>query len=350
MDPVEVDSRTAAQAAATIVPTGGGWLLSVSTVPLEVPAGCGGWARDVNTAGLIVGHVECTTSPQLTAVKWNLAGARTTLPLPPDCAGGSSWAMSVNEVGDITGTCAGPGLLMVPILWPKGSAPVVLQPTGYFGAYALDVNNRGDVAGTTADALSRAIVWTKGEPQLLTNPSGETVMAAVAISNSGMVVGNRANGTRAFVWDRGQPQPLASPAEWNATWVEDINAAGTAVGIAYNDPPGTIVGSMPVRWDRYGNASVIPITGTVPGYSPLPRAISNGGWIVGGMHGSVVTEPRAFLWSDATGTVPLSFPGVTFAEAFGVSDNGYIVGADFRYPTAGPALLWIVTLTPTTTP
>ncbi len=347
--PVAGQSPRVVRPAATVVPTPAGDL-TITTVELQVPTGRIGRPYDVNSAGVIVGAYEgVPPSGESVAVRWNVAGSWTALPLPTVCAGGLSQALSVNEVGDIVGLCAvlvGQDYVNYAILWPKGGAPVVLStPTYAKDAIAQDVNSKGDVVGNIVNASDQYIpvLWSKGQIQTLTQPAGSSETFADRITNAGLVLGSTVSVPgRPVLWEKGVPRYLETPAAYTGSSANGINAAGIAVGKAARVEP--TYQSVPLRWDRNGVASVLPIGGDDPG----PAAISDGGWVVGGF-GACLAYECAFLWSEALGTVLLSFPNMPTATAVAISDNGYILGYNGGV-SAAPALLWIVKLTPLATP
>jgi len=348
-DPVAVQSPRAIRPAATVVPTPAGDL-SITTVELQVPAGRIGRPSAVNSAGVIVGAYEgVLPSGEAVAVRWNLAGSWTALPLPTVCAGGLSQALGVSEAGDIVGVCAvkvGEDYVNYAILWPKGGAPVVLStPAGTKDAIAQDVNSKGDVVGNIVNASDQyvPVLWSKGQIQILTQPTGSSETFADRITNAGLVLGSTVSlPGRPVLWEKGVPRYLETPAAYTGSSANGINAAGIAVGKAARTEP--TYESVPLRWDRNGVASVLPIGGDDPG----PTAISGGGWVVGS-YGACLAYECAFLWSEALGTVVLSFPNMPTAIALAISDNGYIAGYNGGL-SAAPALLWIVKLTPLATP
>ncbi len=350
-DPVAMRSSPGLRVASSVVSTPGGDL-SITTVPLQVPSGYTGKALDVNNAGVIVGyyHTPFTYTTSI-AVRWDLAGVMTELPLPDACGGGPARAYAVNQVGDVAGMCSvrvGDEWVTKAVLWPKGGAAVVLPPpSGYPDATARDVNNRGDVIGSAfVGDLRSPVIWSKGLPTVLELPSGYPAGDADFINDGGLIAGGTAEDpVRSLLWTRGAPQLLALPDGWTGCFAMDITEAGTTLGYAYRSEP---YANLPLLWDRNGNATAIPIG--MAASDPMPYGISGGNWVVGAFGACPAEATCGFLWSAATGTVALSFPGTTAPSASNISDTGYIVGQDSYAMASGPALLWIVTLTPPPTP
>jgi probable HAF family extracellular repeat protein len=66
---------------------------------------------------------------------------------------GGSQARDINNKGDVVGfsTAVVPGGPTHPVIWPRGGAPVDLQPLAGFGVgSALAINDRGDIVGVAA--------------------------------------------------------------------------------------------------------------------------------------------------------------------------------------------------------
>jgi len=103
-----------------------------------------------------------------------------------------------------------------------------------------------------------------------------------------------------------------------------------------------------VLWDHDGTPAEVPVALTAFHGAPQGTGIAASGWIVGSF-GFYPSTECGFFWSEATGTLPLAFAGVEAPTPLAISDAGYIVGMGSTR-SAAPALLWILTLTPSTVP
>jgi uncharacterized membrane protein len=151
-------------------------------------------ARGINEAGQIAGIVEvpvpgtqAANNPRV--VRWDgnqavlldgLGGIRTELMFS---------GRILNERGDIVGRASLPDEKGRAVLWPGGqSAPVVLRQDQ---SWAISLNDKGDIVGSTATG---AFLYRGGRMITLPPQVGFSITAgsasAVAVSNAGTVVGN----------------------------------------------------------------------------------------------------------------------------------------------------------------
>ena len=193
-----------------------GWSRAVGAEPVAVrwslhgagrPLWRGGEALDVNDHGLVVG----TEGDR--AVQWQ-NGRRRALP----GLGGRTVPTAVNNHGLISGwseTSAGEPHAVV---WRKG------RLTDLGAGRALDVNDRGVVAGSTPS--DGAVVWR----DLRVQPLGVAGVAQ-AVSNSGVVAGTMTSDDypfeQVFVWDGGAPTTIGQSV---AAVVEAVNSRGVVAG------------------------------------------------------------------------------------------------------------------------
>jgi probable HAF family extracellular repeat protein len=208
---------------------------------------------------------------------------------------------------------------------PAGATRYDLTAIGTFGgdrSYAADVNNHGQVVGssTTADGAARAFLWERGGPMrdLGMLPDGEA-SAAHGINDAGQVVGgvSRTSGRNApFLWE--EPGPMRdftnSPPDQYVRAL-DINDLGEISGNAATAQvwrtDGTVVDRSPQYLETYGMNE----RGLVVGYS------------------RVSDDDRASVWDRRAGTVRLladvGGPQTDFSYAEAVNDAGQVVGAYF---------------------
>jgi probable HAF family extracellular repeat protein len=184
-------------------------------------------AVGVNDLGQVVGFAEQSThyqncsSPQvldIQAVVWEPSGKIETLPpLPGDV---SAWAIGINNYGQVigvSGDCVSPNFNgnggTTPqhvVIWQHGTA-TNLKTLGGSSAFPWAINSRGQVAGESnlaGDTNFHTFLWAEdtGMQDLGTLP-GDVYSGAFGINEQGQVVGGSCtqsfNLCRAFVWQNG---------------------------------------------------------------------------------------------------------------------------------------------------
>lgn len=212
-----------------------------------------------------------------------------------------------------------------------GFTVTALGTLGGSTSFALAVNDAGQVTGNAQTAPGNpaprlnAFVWQNG---VMTNlgvlPGSNNFSRGYAINNAGVVVGESDNNTsRAFRFDPATPglTDLGGLPPNNRGVAHGVNDAGTVVGASSN-------GSA-VRAVRFAPGGVADL-GSLDGLTTTPaRAwdINNAGQSVGHSRDGTGVS-RATLWQPDGSVVNLG--GLTptgFAEAFAVSENGFVVGA-----------------------
>lgn len=209
-----------------------------------------------------------------------------------------------------------------PGVWEDGTVRMLDVPSGWPGAYPVDINSSGQSVGrlfkyvpSSAYSSGRegvwgAVVWSGATAQEIGLP-GSTSSIATAINDLGQVVGwSRVNGVpQAWLWHDGQIQAL--PGMRTAV---DINNSGQIIGIGDRMAIQGIVGSgigfqnLGVRLSN-GTFDDLPMTD--------PRSINSAGQVVGNYLGT------ARLWSNGTSE---DLPGMTLV--LGINDGGQAVGFD----------------------
>lgn len=195
---------------------------------------------DVNNRDEVVGYRWDETGTQ--AVFWR-AGRLVDLGLP---AGGQSYAAAVSDRTEIVGwTHAAPEAPARAFSWRDGTLTVL----GGEHSHAYDVNDRGQVVGSSGGFDKVAVRWWRGVETRLTSEWTE----AVAINRSGTVTGLHFGswGTAGFVWQRGRfielPPPPGEPL-YAATQPTGINGRTQVVGTSSE---GAFV------WER-GRKTILP--------------------------------------------------------------------------------------------
>jgi hypothetical protein len=124
---------------------------------LEVPAGMGGVALQINNHGDALGRLLSADGTTSRYVVWR--GTTMTVLSPPD--GGAVEAYDLNDRGQVVGTYSldGSGRSSRPFRWARGRFADLLpgRPDSVGGAFAI--NESGEIAGTVDD---RAVLWRDG--------------------------------------------------------------------------------------------------------------------------------------------------------------------------------------------
>jgi probable HAF family extracellular repeat protein len=200
--------------------------------------------------------------------------------------------------------------------WSKGTMSRLPAFAGGYNSYASGVNNRGQIVGwaengefdPTCDPqfqllqFHAAIWWPDGRMQDLPPLAGDSVSAATAINDKGQVVGISGD-------------------------------CGIAIG--------GVSARHAVRWDD----GVPTNLGDLGGQTwNTPTAINNDGVVIGfslPLDQDGTTNYRAFVWTSETGLRKLDeLPGTTRSAAFGLNDNGQIVGFARVSGVGARAVLW----------
>ncbi len=245
-------------------------------------------------------------------------------------------------------------------------------------AWALDINNRGQVVGQiqTASGYWHAVLWQDGAMTDLGTFGGDGDSGASAINDRGQVVGTStsASGNHAFLWQHGVMTDLGTLGGVIATVPTDINGQGQVVGAAdtrggdqhaflWQDGTMTDLGTLGGTWSfAYGindRSQVVGESSTAGGFEGprhaflwqdgvmtdlgtlggvLSRAadINNRGQIVGGSDTASGIQ-HAFLWQDGVMT-DLGALGGRSSEAAGINECDQVVG---RYEAFGDhAFFW----------
>jgi probable HAF family extracellular repeat protein len=251
---------------------------------------------------------------------------------------------------------------------------------------AFDVNDLGDVAGyfIPAGGDAEAYLWADGVFHEL-GTLGGSASIAWAVNNHRDVVGESlprgasgSAGFAAFTWSDGVMSPLPTlGGSWSVGY--DINDAGVIAGLSYNElsqekavrwVDNAIDDLSPNTWQQRQRVTGVSESGLLCGweYTPLfgpndafvfdgaawtqiggfgqfdnaeAYAISDAGFIVG-----VSTAPGGDQGTVWTFTEPPQqiglLPGMEYSELLDVNDDGIAVGRSFKLspPVASRALIW----------
>jgi probable HAF family extracellular repeat protein len=249
----------------------------------------------------------------------------------------------------------GTNLICLAAIWNGTMTP--LPTLGGNNGQALAINNQGQVAGTAENSTKdstcasltpnqaldfEAVLWgPTGQIQELPPLSGDTVGFALDLNNNGQVVGSSGtcantivvglqNGPHAVLWDNGLPINLGSLGGTMAAVAAAINDLGEVTGAA--DLATEIPGFPGVQahgflWTRAAGMQDMGTVGT--DFSSLPTGINNSGQVVGASCDDM-GNCRAFLWqnkvmTDLNTLIPANSP-LYLAFPFVINDGGEIAG------------------------
>lgn len=215
------------------------WKEGVMTALRNLPGGLNSQAYSINNRGQVVGFAEngifdstCIVPSQTMryeATLWEPDGYVTELtPLPGDTV---SFAFSINNEGEavgVSGRCSNVSLPPTApggphaVLWERDGHVINLGslPGGVMNNIAGSINNRGEVAGTSAlsDGTVHSFVWNRksGMKDIGSLPGAVVTVTPCcgSINDEGEAVGFSVDGTtgnlRAFVWQNGEITDLNS--------------------------------------------------------------------------------------------------------------------------------------------
>ncbi|HMH15807.1 MAG TPA: hypothetical protein VK578_22090 [Edaphobacter sp.] len=240
------------------------WKEGVMTALRSLPGGHNSQAYSINARGQVVGIAEngifdstCIVPSQVMryeATLWEPDGyVRELAPLPGDTV---SFAFSINNEGEVVGVSGRCSNVSLPptnpagphaVLWERDGHVIDLGslPGGVMNNVAGSINNRGEVAGTSAlsDGTVHSFVWTRksGMKDIGSLPGAVVTVAPCcgSINDRGEAVGFSVDGTtgnlRAFVWQNGEITDLNSliPADspLYLLMANIVNSRGEIVGL-----------------------------------------------------------------------------------------------------------------------
>jgi uncharacterized membrane protein len=172
-----------------------------------------------------------------------------------------------------------------------------------------------------------------GEARVLTRPipirfgysmSYVPLDAAFAINNAGAIVGRV--GGNAAMYRNGVVTVLPGKAGYTNLVAIDIASNGYIVGSGLNAGA-----TRPLFW---ASPNAAPLDMSALGMVTMPRSINSQGVVVGFYLPSEAALPQAFRWSMTTGMRSITPDGASTAQAFDISETGYIAG-HAQYPGLG---------------
>jgi len=194
----------------------------------------------------------------------------------------------------------------------------ILQGTGERFGSGEDINNAGQVAGSTGNTHEpSAMIWTNklGTPLSSSLCCTYTETWGHAVNNLGQVAGE--DTYQAAVWTNGTASMLAPVSGWMTTTALGINDAGQVVGYAGDY-------SSAGRATLWQNGTATDL-GTLGGLYSAAFDINQSGWVVGSSQVAGSASFQAALWHDGTATALASPSGVS-SHAYAINDAGQIAG------------------------
>jgi probable HAF family extracellular repeat protein len=259
------------------------------------------------------------------AVTAVVPSAATAAPAPPadtgqliqlDSLGGrGSAAADVNQRGDLTGTSGDAAGNSRAVVWRHGEhSPTAL---GVDRARPAAINENGDVAGYVDGGL---FLWRAGAVTYLSRGDA-AYLGEPSLNDSGHVAGTATDEdgvSRAFRWQDGRMTMLPTPAGMSSTAV-DINNKGQVVGTLTR--PGS-ADQQAVLWQ---NGRMVRL-GTLGGAGSAPVAINERGQVIG--HSAVAGSPQEhpFLWQRGRMTDLLTGTKATGGLVVALNDASMMTG------------------------
>ena len=313
------------------------------------------YARAVNSSGTVTGWSNLGAGLMYEqAYKWQ-SGLMEALPV----LGGNpalSIGYSINTAGQVAGYSSSSGSTSRAVLWSNTGIATDLGTLGGWKAAALHVNDNGQTAGwsefSTDSGERRAVIWSSGGISALA--AGGNFDEALSINNAGtavgecITIGDTSTVTQPCAWPGGVLAVLGG----SQGSAKDINEAGTIVGWAETSQVNHLGGKIPhaALWDAGG----VHDLGTLPGNKvSRANAINTQGQVVGAASiiNELATSPtHAVQWEngqiyDLNDRIPAG-AGWVLGEAYGINDEGQIVGTGVHNGVGSRAFL----LTPATHP
>jgi probable HAF family extracellular repeat protein len=278
------------------------WTAATGMIDLGTLGGLNSHAVAMNDDDQVVGNSDVENG-HTHAFSWTLEGGIVDL----GTFGGNdfSQAAAVNGAGQVVGRASVPDgqANQGAFLWTAAGGLTYLGSLGPRGSFAVDINESGQVAGSSIIFNTNAFLWTTSGGIMNLGTLGNAYSVATAINNAGQIVGYSPSGggisDHAFMWTR-------------TTGIFDL---------------GTLGGGL-------SSASAVNDAGQVVGSALAP----------GGGH------DHAFLWTAADGMIDLGTLGGLTSEAVQVNRTGQVVGRSATADGNEHAALWEVTVPVDSTP
>lgn len=248
--------------------------------------------------------------------------------LPSAATYAPPWGM--NSAGQAVGIIrASPGRFHA-YLYTPGTGAVDLGTLGGDDcSQANGINDLGQVVGVSSlgpEGARHAFVYTPGLGMSSLGTLGGTSSAAYAGNNAGQVVGSSMTTDgkfHAFLYTPGSGMADLGTLPGDASsWAGATNDLGQVLGVS------TASDGITRRIFVYTPGAGMSDLGTMGRYVSL-HALNNVGQVVGSYDDGHV---RAFLYTPGLGITSLgAMPGMSSSEAYGVNDEGVVVGDSHGY-------------------
>ncbi len=194
-------------------------------------------------------------------------------------------------------------------------------------------NDSGDVAGTAATTVFGSgrlpVIWQNGVVSQLPLPVGQTLGDANSVNASSVAVGsvNAGSDQRGVVYSGGIATIVTQTTPDGSYFLTafGINDSGRIVGQGID--PAHAARNVGIVYDIGQNMAFD--VGALPGANgALAFGVSNNGYVVGS---SMFNQGSGmpFIWSEANGMVAIPLAsGTTLGQAQGVNSSGWVVGTD----------------------
>ena len=334
-----------------VAPGSPGEVVAVSATARGVSATSDVWvllpeyaAVDVNSGGDVVGtrtvyELDDTDAPRAvtTAVAWPAAGAATAI---PGLGGTGSSAAAVNDARLVAGTARTSAAVDHAFVWTVGDAAATdLGTAGGTSSWAIDVDDDSEVLGTfrTSAQDLHTVIWASdGTPGEVAELGGAS-LAPAALGLRGEVVGavTLVGGeVHAFLWS---PQ---------GGGVNDLGSAGVGSRAADVNRFGDLVGTTHLPPDTTGprgffrtTQGAVTLIGALPAGDESHATALNRNEQVAGWS-ETAEGPHAVLWTAQGGLQDLGTLGGCCSWAYGISDQGAVVGASRTAAGELRAFIW----------
>ncbi len=194
-------------------------------------------------------------------------------------------------------------------------------------------NDSGDVAGTAATTVFGSgrlpVIWQNGVVSQLPLPVGQTLGDANSVNASSVAVGsvNAGSDQRGVVYSGGIATIITQTTPDGSYFLTafGINDSGRIVGQGID--PAHAARNVGIVYDIGQNMAFD--VGALPGANgALAFGVSNNGYVVGS---SMFNQGSGmpFIWSDQNGIVAIPLAsGTSLGQAQGVNSSGWVVGTD----------------------
>ena len=244
--------------------------------PLPTLGGNNAQAVGINNHGQAVGFAEYNTQdpncipPQVLdvgAIIWGPQPGEIHIlaPLPGDI---SAWAIGINDHGQVagvSGNCVSGnfnGTGAPPqhgVIWQNGAVTDLGNLGGSCYTFPWAINNRGQIAGQSClpgDQHVHTFLWQKGTISDLGALPGDTDSTAFGLNDRGTIVGGSCNqnGCRAYIWQHGVMTDLNTLVKPGSTslylWYgNDINSRGEIAAYAFDQSNGEFHAAVAIPCD-----------------------------------------------------------------------------------------------------